>query len=309
METNETYDRSSVKTSLLIGNPGGPWEMMGASLDQALNKSYPGSVIQLSPSIIHSSALRLNEGEMEFAMMHSYLAYDAFTGNGIFDVKHENLRAVASFYTSAFHFVLTEDLGIQTLDEIIDNRIPVRINVGPIEGAINHAFNNILDAYDTSVEDMEDWGCRIYYRIQSDSVKMISDGAIDGFLIMASAPSVQIVEASINKKLTMVTFNPSVLDKIYREGKYNPIIIPGGTYDFAPDDYQTIAVISFLATNINTPDDTVYKMTRAIHENLDYISSVHASFREVTEEMMLSFFSIPVHPGAEAYYREVGLIK
>jgi TRAP transporter TAXI family solute receptor len=90
---------------------------------------------------------------------------------------------------------------------------------------------------------------------------------------------------------------------------YISTTIPAGTYDGQDADVSTVAVVNFLVTSTNVADDTAYKMTRELFDNRDRLEAAHAAGRQIKLENALNGMPIPLHPGAERYYREVGLIK
>lgn len=91
---------------------------------------------------------------------------------------------------------------------------------------------------------------------------------------------------------------------------YAKFVIPAGTYDNQTDPIQTTAVKMLLLTDASMPEDVVYDLTKTFWENLDVLGKAHAVVKTVTRDMAVTDLSgIPLHPGAEKYYREVGLVK
>ena len=66
---------------------------------------------------------------------------------------------------------------------------------------------------------------------------------------------------------------------------------------------------NFLVTHEGVPADTVYKMTKAMWENLDALVAAHAAGKAIKKENALKGMPVPLHPGAEKYYREAGMLK
>jgi TRAP transporter TAXI family solute receptor len=90
---------------------------------------------------------------------------------------------------------------------------------------------------------------------------------------------------------------------------YQPAVIPAGTYEGQAKDAQSIAIQNFLVTHEGVSTDTVYKMTKALWENLDALVAAHAAGKGIKKENALKGMPLPLHPGAEKYYREVGMLK
>ena len=90
---------------------------------------------------------------------------------------------------------------------------------------------------------------------------------------------------------------------------YIPVTIPAGTYDGQAEDVKTAAVGNFLITHEGVSDETAYQMTKQLFENLDKLTAAHAAAKAIKLEGALTGMPVPLHPGAERYYKEKGLMK
>jgi TRAP transporter TAXI family solute receptor len=72
------------------------------------------------------------------------------------------------------------------------------------------------------------------------------------------------------------------------------------------NDVDSLAVGTFTATRADMPDDVIYKVTKAFFENLKQFHPVHASAKQYTLKGSLANPTIPFHPGAVRYYKEIG---
>ena len=85
--------------------------------------------------------------------------------------------------------------------------------------------------------------------------------------------------------------------------------VPAGTYEGQSEDVTTLAVGNFFVTHADMDDETVYQMTRLLFENLPALVAAHQAASGITLDGALNGMPLPLHPGAERYYREVGMIK
>jgi hypothetical protein len=90
---------------------------------------------------------------------------------------------------------------------------------------------------------------------------------------------------------------------------YTAVTLPAGTYKGVDMDVETIAVRAIWATHADLSDDVAYAVTKALYENVETLAKVHVKGKEITLEKALESISIPLHPGAERYFREKGVIK
>jgi hypothetical protein len=140
-------------------------------------------------------------------MTHNILAYAAKNGADPYEEKLDNMASIASFYSSSFQVVVDESLGITTFDEIIDNRMKIRLSIDKPGSSCQVLFLRMLEEYGVTVEDMEEWGCEIYFKNFADSSSMMSDGVVDGFGVNTLAPAPPIVETSLGKDLVLLEMN------------------------------------------------------------------------------------------------------
>lgn len=308
MEAGNAMDDNPVTASMLQGNPGGVWFMLSTGISESLEKKYPGSVIHITPGSGVPNTLRIGENMADFALTHSNVAHEAVNGIGLFEQKLENVTGVAIFYPSALQFALKKDIGANSFVEIIENKIPINLSIGLADSSSSIVFEKLLGFYNLTLQDMEGWGCRIYLNGVSDSFDLFNQGSIDGFVMTASAPTPNITNGSSNSDLVLVEIEKEALDTICNTFGYKHFTITSDKYNFLEKDFETISMSTMLVASAKTSEEIVYKVTKALNENLEYIRSLHASLSRITSESMVMDMSIPLHPGAEKYYREIGLI-
>jgi TRAP transporter TAXI family solute receptor len=131
---------------------------------------------------------------------------------------------------------------------------------------------------------------------------------LDATLISAGLGVSAIRDLATAVKIVIVPVPSDVIAKI-GDPAYLAGTIPGNTYEGQPQAVPTVAIENFLVTHEGVPTDTVYKMTKAMYEHLDQLVAAHAAAKAIKREDGPKNMPIPLHPGAEKYYREVGLIK
>jgi len=309
VETQSARDSEPIELTMLGGSPTGTWFMVTTGIGECINKSYPGSIVQITPGGGATNPPRIGNNEMEMGMTHNILAFAAKNGTDPFDQKYENMEAVAAFYSSAFQFVMDSGVGITSFDEIIEGKMKLRISIDKPGSSAQVLFLRMIKEYGVTLEDMETWGCKIYFKNFADSSKMLSDGLIDGFGINTLAPAPVIVESSIGRDLVLLEMNAEKVASLSEQFGYAAYTIPADTYKFTDKDVNTITATSILAVSSDVPEDKVYKVTRAIVENLDYMQDVHVALSTLTPESLTENLSVNMHKGAEKYYREAGIIE
>ena len=85
--------------------------------------------------------------------------------------------------------------------------------------------------------------------------------------------------------------------------------IPANTYKGQEREVLTPAVRAMLVARRDLSDDIVYKFTKAIFDNLGQFHSAHAAAKGLTLQTALNGMPVPLHPGAEKFYREKGIAR
>ena len=138
----------------------------------------------------------------------------------------------------------------------------------------------------------------------------LKEGKRDAFFCTAGAPTTAIVELATTNAINLLEIDDEHAKKLADAHPfYTTYAIPGGSYKGVDDDVQTVAIKATLIASPKLSEETVYNLTKAIFDNKDEIASTHAKGEELDLEYAVSGISVPFHPGAEKYFKEVGAIK
>ena len=92
-------------------------------------------------------------------------------------------------------------------------------------------------------------------------------------------------------------------------GYYTEYTLAAGTYDKQTEDATTVAVKATLIAADTLSEDTVYNVTKGIFENIEAIKATHAKGAELSADSGVQGISVPFHPGAEKYFKEIGKLN
>lgn len=308
IDSSSQIEEDILNITMLGGSPTGVWYMVTTGISECVNKTYPGSIVQITPGGAAANLPRIGNNEMETGMTHNILALAAKNGKDPFNEKFENITSVASFYSSAFQFVVDENLGITTFDEIIDNKMKIKISIDKPGSSAQVLFLRMIEEYGITLEEMESWGCEIYFKSFADSSGMFSDGLIDGFGINTLAPAPPIVESAVGKDMVLLDLNMQKMETLSEKYGYSIYRIPADTYDFLDREVPTIAATSILIASKDVSEDKIYKLTKSIVENIEYMQDVHSALAVLTSKSLTENLGVDMHPGAYRYYKEIGII-
>ncbi len=309
-ETNATaiHDDMKITTSLLHGSPGGVWFMLGTAISECLDKSYPDSIMHVNPGQSAANNYRLNSNETEFGLTHSSLAYEATNGLGQYEEKLDNIAGVAVFYASPLQFVVKTDKGVKTFDDFINNKIPLKLSLSSRNGNSEMAFYNLVAEYGLTKEDLEGWGCELHSISLADSADAFNEGIIEGLFIMASVPTPTLIKMGTNSDVTMVSISDEKIDAMVQNHGFSKFVVPADSYTYQTEDITSFNTSTMICASLETSEEHVYKVTKSLVENIEYLKTIHSALEGVSADSFLEDMVIPLHPGAERYYREIGII-
>ena len=289
--------------NVLTGGTSGVYYPMGVALSQIYGKVLPGAKVSVQATKASAENLNLlqaGRGEVAFTLGDSLS--DAWKGDADagFAAPLKKLRGIAGIYPNYIQIVASADSGIKTLADLKGKRV----SVGAPKSGTELNARAVLKAAGLSYKDLS----KVEYLPFGESVELMKNRQLDVTLQSAGLGVSALRDLASAMKIIVVEIPPDVVAKI-GDTAYQPAIVPANTYEGQTKDVPAIAIQNFLVTHEGVPADTVYKITKAMWENLDSLIAAHAAGKAIRKESALKGMPVPLHPGAEKYYREIGLIK
>jgi TRAP transporter TAXI family solute receptor len=237
-------------------------------------------------------------GEVEAGLVQADVAASAYQSTGAFEgnPNARQIRAIASLYPEKFQIVTRRDADVRTFKELRGKRI----SIDEIGSGTLAVMRIVLQAHGMTEKDLQP----VYLKPVFTHDKIIS-GDLQGFVMMAGAPMAAVSQLS-HVGISLVPIAPEVAARI--QGQY-PYLVPGriraGTYAGVPQ-VATIEVYALLVVNAGMDDDLAYQVTAALwsQRTSAILASGHPQGRSITPETALAGITIPLHPGAQKYYRQ-----
>lgn len=293
---------ASQQLTIATASSGGAFYVVGTGLAEIISREVDG--LNVTAEITGGSAenVRLvGTGESDTGISNANDVYFGYTGTETFEGQQYDLTGICSLHSSVLHIVTTEKSGVKTIEDLKGKKVAV----GPAGGGSIYPFQKILEAYGMSFEN----DITPSYLSYDDGMEQLKDGQVDCALVMAgqNASSVQSLQAT--DKVVLVSVDEDKAAAISEECPfYYGTTIPASVYETDTDAYVLAARNIFYCSS-DLDEETVYQMTKAIMENLDDLKQYHASLNEVKAEEMIDTAGVPMHPGAERYFKEAGLLK
>ncbi len=289
--------------SVATGGTSGTYYVVGGAIASAITK---GGKIQCTAETGNASVSNLNvvatEG-IEIAFVQNDIAYWAYNGELMFQGKPaKNIRAVASLYPEHIQAVVTKESGIKTLADLKGKRVGIGAPGSGVEGDVQAIFKVAGLTYDDLAKaDFLDFAA---------TTSRFKDNQIDAGFVVAGYPTASIMDLTTTKDVTLLSFDDEMLATLQKEYPFFvPSTVPANTYSGITTETKTPAVMAILITNDSVPEEQVYEFLTAMYGNLADIAAVHAKGKEITLEGALNGLTCPLHPGAEKFFKEKGILK
>lgn len=288
--------------NILTGGQSGVYYPLGVALGQIYGKAMPDaktSVQATKASVENLNLLQAGRGEIAFTLGDSLS--DAWKGveDAGFKTPLAKLRTVAGIYPNYIQIVASADSGIKTLADLKGKRI----SVGAPRSGTELNARAILKAAGMTYKDF----AKVEFLPFGESVELIKNRQLDVTLQSAGIGVASIRDLATSVKINMVSIPADVIAKI-GDPAYQAGTIPANTYGEHAAT-PTATVKNFLVTHEGVPADMVYTMTKALFTNLDQMAAAHSAAKAINPADAPKDPPVPLHPGAEKYYREAGLLK
>lgn len=289
--------------NVLTGGTSGIYYPLGVALSQIYGKAIPeakASVQSTKASVENLNLLQAGRGEIGFTLGDSLS--DAWQGNAEvgFKAPLDKLRGIAAIYPNYVQIVASADSGIKTLEDLRGKRV----SVGAPRSGTELNARAVFKAAGMTYKDFS----KVEYLPFGESVELIKNRQLDATLQSAGLGVASIRDLATAIKIVVVPVPADVVAKI-GDPAYQAATIPAGTYDGQVSDAPTAAINNFLVTHAGVTDEVAYRMASSLFENLEQMVSAHAAAKRISLEEAVKGMPVPLHPGAEKFYREKGVLK
>lgn len=240
----------------------------------------------------------------DLALTQNDVAYSAYNGMGDFKQALKNIRGMASLYPEPVHVLVRNDSGIKSVADMKGKRVAV----GPLGSGTEVNTRSIMGIYGLTFDDIKDEHLRA-----AEAGDFLKEGRVDAAFFTGGLGMPAVAEPSLVADLDLLDIPDNVFAKL--KAKYPffaKVTIPGGTYHGIDKDRQTVTVLAQMVTHQEMSEKLVYdllalifgeKGRAAIKKGLPRVAGY------LTLESALDGMAIPLHPGAERYYREKEILK
>ncbi|MGP1459765.1 MAG: TAXI family TRAP transporter solute-binding subunit [Treponema sp.] len=289
--------------TLATGGTGGTYYPFGGAIANIWNTHIEGMNVTAQATGASAENLRLiSMGEAEFGTVQNDVMDYAYNGTDMFDgQKLPNLATIGTLYPELVQIAASKNSGIKSISDFKGKRI----SVGDAGSGVEFNAKQILEGYGLTFDDIKK--SNLSFKESADGLQ---NGTLDACFITAGVPNAALQELAFTAGLSLIPIDDDIADKICAEHSfYTKSVVPAGTYNGTEGDTAALAIKATLAVSAKLDEDTVYAMTKILFENLALLEQGHAKGKEVSAQAAVMGISVPFHPGALKYYKEIGVVE
>lgn len=310
VQTGSTTDTSDERpanqlTVLTIGtaDSGGTMYPVGKLIAQLISETDSQIRVNVSASNGSSSNIKsIENGSIDLGLVSGDAAYSAVHGEWEFqDSPANDLRAIAAVYSSLSQWAVPSSLNLSYVHELKGHSLCV----GPQDSTTELAAQIALDVMGINEENTNLQNLGI-----GSGAALVAKGEMDAVHGFSGIPTSGITDLTDTVPCTLLSYTETEIEKILRNNLYYySDVIPAGTYAGQDRDIPTFGIKCLLCVNASADDDLVYHLTEILYEHTEELANSHAAMSSMLQHgFSYSMLPIALHPGAQKYYQEQGLL-
>jgi TRAP transporter TAXI family solute receptor len=252
-----------------------------------------------------ANAQLIGAGDADFALLQNDIAFYAYNGATLPAFKGKpvkNMGGIFTIYPELVHIVATQASGVKSIRDLKGKRVVL----GPQGSGTEQNALQTLEVYGIKESDLGR-AERIDAGAAADQLK---DGRVDAAFFTTGLGSAVIIDTFISGKVVMVPIDAVPAEVLRKQYPFYTLEkIPANTYRGQEREVTTPAVMAMMVARRDLPEDLVYKFTKAIFDNLPQFHSSHAAAKNLALQTAQNGMPVPLHPGAEKFYREKGMVR
>jgi hypothetical protein len=291
------------RITMVGGPPAGVFGIFATGIGTYLTKNVPNldvSVAATAGSV--ENMRRVNAGQAEIGISFAGDVHDAFNGEGKFKGSPTtNVRAIGIVFMGVGHLVTYADTDIKAIEDLAGKRVALG-NPGSGTFAIAERMFRSAGLWDK---------LNRVPLLGAAAGQAIADGRADAYFWNGPAPDRVTTEAAVTKPVRILDlYTPLSRTDFFKQYPYYArYVYPAGSYRGVTEDVQTIGSPAVWHVNKDVPAALVQRMVEAVYgkEGNAHMVRVHAGSRDMTPDKALTGITIPVHAGAEAAWKKMGV--
>lgn len=293
-----------VKINFPTAGASGALYAVGAAITNNWTKNVPGvqAASQASAGgIANLNMVAANEAQVSIAISSNVLqclnGTDSFKDHG-----YKDLKVIGGLYMNPNQVVVTKSSGIKTLADVKGKHFAVAAAGSSVYNECENHFTTVGMKFPEDIKaELIAFG---------PAADMLQNGTLDGAWIMSGAPAAAVSQA-LTANCQLVEIEDQTLEALKAKYPwYAKYTIPAKTYPNQDKDIQTSAIKMVMFCRHDLSEDTVYQLTKSFWEHIDELGKAQKNLQGLKPaDAVKDIANLPLHPGAEKYYKEIGVLK
>jgi len=295
------------KLVFAAGPAGGAWYGLAGSVAELLKSKIPGALVTVTPGGGVGNVQLVETGKAQLGLSISHLYKSGQDGTDPYTTSQKHVRAVLEVGTSDMAiFLVKKTVPIERIAELKEKKFSLRLTTTSKASTPALGGERLLKEYGISFDDLKSWGGSVTFTTYSDAASLIADGHADA-IIATTVPAIDELTRTVEMK--WLAPEEKVVESMVAKYGYAKNFVEGGKYRWAPKAGWTVGEPNIIIAREDVAEDVIFTLTKAICEKPDVIRNWGA--HHVTFEPKTAWKNVggPLHPGAERYFKSVGLLK
>ena len=290
------------QVTLMTGPQGGSWVPLGGALKHMWEQAVPGLQIQQTPGAGIANVRGVDEGKAQIGFANSSTTVDGLAGRAPYPKKVTKVCQVANLYPQYFQVAALADAKIDSYADLKGKTLVTQ----PKGNTAEALTAEILKLNGLSYQSLAKANFQSSY---TDAVALMKDGHAQVMTLGTTAPASAVMDLASARDMKLIPVDDKTMSALQKENPgYQKLTIKAGTYPKQDKDVPVIGYSTHIVASCDLPEDAVYKMTKAMAQNVEAMAAVVKPITGLTPKVMAADIGVPLHKGAAKFYKEVGAI-
>jgi TRAP transporter TAXI family solute receptor len=290
------------QVTMMTGPQGGSWVPLGGALKNMWEKAVPGLQMTVTPGAGVANVRGIDEGKAQLGFANSSTTVDGLEGRAPYPKKVTKVCQVANLYPQYFQVAALNDAKINSYADLKGKSLVTQ----PKGNTAEVLTDAILKANGLSYQSLSKANFQASY---TDAVSMMKDGHAQVMTLGTTAPASAVMDLASARDIHLVPVDDKTMADLKKQNPgYNKLVIKAGTYPKQDKDVPVIGYSTHIVAACDLPEDVVYKITKAMAENVGDMAAVVKPITGLTPKDMAVDIGVPFHKGATRYYKEKGAL-
>ena len=289
------------QVTLMTGPQGGSWVPLGGALKNMWEQAVPSLQITQTPGAGIANVRGIDEGKAQIGFANSPTTVDGLEGRAPYPKKVTKVCQVANLYPQYFQVATLADAKINTFADLKGKTIVTQPKGNTAEVVTDAVLKlNGMNYQNPKVQ---------FQASYTDAVAMLKDGHAQVMTMGTTAPASAIMDLASARDVKLLAVDDRTMGELAKQNPgYIKRVIKAGTYPKQDADVPVIGYSTHIVASCDLPEDVVYKMTKAMAQNVDAMAAVVKPITGLTPKDMATNIGVPFHKGATRFYKEVGAL-